>query len=248
MWGQIPLPLKILRSHASTLMLRGIVNTVRPPPDIRSAMTIEHLIVLANLCDTDPRWLPMKCGLTLAFFGYLRISNIAPASVGLFDVSRHTKLADVVPTRDGLVFHLKWSKTRQHGLPTQKIPIPSLGKSPICPVKAWKGYLVRISKFAPAPSSPMLLSLHDPVGQAITAPTFRANFRLLLRLSLLDGFAYTPHSLRRGGATHSFQAGVPLQAIKRHGTWVSNAVNAYLLASPPFHTPVVSAFQRLLQV
>ena len=39
---------------------------------------------------------------------------------------------------------------------------------------------------------------------------------------------YTPHSLRRGGATFFAEKGVPLPAIKRHGKWRSDAIELYL--------------------
>ena len=183
-----------------------------------------------------------------SLFWYLRISNITPPSANKYDQSCHSTIADVVPTSDGLVFHLKWSKTRQHGVPVQQIPIPSLGNSPVCPVRAWQQYESEINHFGPPPNVPLLLSLLPTPGFVISAPAFRAQFRLLLQRANLGRFGYTPHSLRRGGASHSFQAGVPLQARKRHGTWVSNAVDLYLLSSPPFHTPVVRAFQRDLSV
>lgn len=39
---------------------------------------------------------------------------------------------------------------------------------------------------------------------------------------------YSLHSLRRGGATTSYQAGVDYTLIKRQGTWASDALWSYI--------------------
>ena len=49
------------------------------------------------------------------------------------------------------------------------------------------------------------------------------------------------HSLRRGGATAAYEAGVPLEAIMRHGRWRSNAVLAYLRESVRVRMEVVQS-------
>ena len=69
------------------------------------------------------------------------------------------------------------------------------------------------------------------------------------KVAALAGLAHrgrTPHSLRRGGATFSYQSGVLIAHIKTHGTWVSSVVDNYLLGQPLFDTPVASMFGQLL--
>ena len=39
---------------------------------------------------------------------------------------------------------------------------------------------------------------------------------------------FTSHDLRRSGATYAFKAHVPIQDIKRHGTWSSDCVWQYI--------------------
>ena len=80
----------------------------------------------------------------------------------------------------------------------------------------------------------------------ITIPALRALFNKALRLAHLLDVGYTPHSLRLGGATFSYHAGVDLQQIKHHGTWKSQAVENYLLGQGAFSTPVSKSFQKLL--
>ena len=43
------------------------------------------------------------------------------------------------------------------------------------------------------------------------------------------------------GASFCFQAGVPLEHIKKHGTWMSHAVDRYLLQHHAFQTPLAQA-------
>ena len=52
---------------------------------------------------------------------------------------------------------------------------------------------------------------------------------------------YSSHSLRRGGATAAYEAGVPLETIMRHGRWRSNAVLTYIKESVRVRMEVVQA-------
>ena len=244
-WWDQPQVLRVLNSQACRLIQRGIANTVRPAQDTRAAMNVEDLRLLIIVCASDPALLPVRVGVLLAFFGYLRLSNIAPRTVAEFDPTRHSTLQDVQLCSNGVRFALKWSKTRQHSLPTQYIPIPSLGKSPLCAKSAWLDYVTLLAQAGVPNSSPLLLDTMSPDAAPISASKFRASLRLALKRAGLEDRGYTPHSLRRGGASYSYQRGVPLDAIKHHGTWVSDSVNAYLMSSPPFHSPVVRAFKKL---
>lgn len=44
----------------------------------------------------------------------------------------------------------------------------------------------------------------------------------------LDPKQYSGHSLRRGGCTFAFQAGVNMDLIRKHGDWLSSAYQRYL--------------------
>jgi hypothetical protein len=54
----------------------------------------------------------------------------------------------------------------------------------------------------------------------------------LLAAAGLDRRRFSPHSLRRGGATWAARVGVGVASIRQIGDWRSDAVNAYL---PVFH-------------
>ena len=178
--------------------------------------------------------------------GYLRISNLAINTVKDFDVTRNTTWGDIWPSKDGVIFSLKWSKTRQCVTDRVSIPMPSLGDSGLCPLRAWRDYKSKLVGVTVTQDSPLLLSTVHPRGRPITVPIVRALLRRAAEAAGLSSYAYTPHSLRRGGASCSFNLGVPLEHITHHGTWESNSVNAYLLSQSNFSTPVAKAFVQHL--
>ena len=167
-------------------------------------------------------------------------------SLAEFDPSRHTTWEDVWPSSQGVLLSIKWTKTRQSTALRAPIPLPALGSSDICPLVTWRLYAERLRDVPLTPASPLLLTTSPPLGKPITIPILRALLRRAAQLAGLTAYHYTPHSLRRGGASFSFAAGVPLEHIKVHGTWTSEAVNRYLLATPHFNTPVANCFTHLL--
>ena len=84
------------------------------------------------------------------------------------------------------------------------------------------------------------------MGQVVTLPKLRSAFRDVMSATNLQQIGYTPHSLRRGGATLSFHAGVHVNAIKHHGTWRSSAVEGYLFSLPIARSPVALCFKKML--
>ena len=75
---------------------------------------------------------------SLAFFSFLRISNILPHSIKAFDATRQLARGDIILTDQGANVIVKWSKTIQNRTDIHTIPIPILGDSVLCPYKAVK--------------------------------------------------------------------------------------------------------------
>ena len=236
----------LFRSDAWALTLRGISNTVRPTTPNRSAVNIGDLLALVKATAGIQHLLPVQVGILFGFFGFLRVSNLAPPKISDWDPSRHTTWSDVSASREGILLTIHWSKTRQHAQVPAAVPLVALGSSPICPLRAWLEYRQALSQYELPSSTPLLVSTVQPVGIPLTIPQFRAALHDLATVAGLSHCRYTPHSLRRGGATFSYQAGVHIEHIKTHSTWLSDAVNAYLQAQPGFATPVALNFGRLL--
>ena len=129
------------------LAKRGIRRTHTAPTSTpRSPITSSVLANLLtaitrsrSLCRHDRRML--AAAFTLAFFGFLRISEFAVPSRRLFDHHLHPTRSSIQWSNNHFTFHLSHSKTDQFAR-GQSIRIPCVG-GPICPFKAMSRYLAR---------------------------------------------------------------------------------------------------------
>jgi site-specific recombinase XerD len=142
----------------------------------------------------------------LGFSGLLRRSEIAALNMD-----------DVDMRSDGIVLHIRRSKTDQTG-EGDIVGIPCARQKTVCPVLALKSYL----EVAGHQGGP-LFSNHSPAAkQARIDPRVvaRAVKRLAKRIDL-NPARFAGHSLRAGGATEMAQQGVDLGLIVNHGRWQS---------------------------
>ena len=197
-------------------------------------------------CNREAALGSLKIALVFGYLGFLRVSNLAPYTCSEFDHTRHTTWEDIHPSRDGVLICLKWTKTRQAAPYTAPVPLSTLGSSELCPLTLWQDYVDRLSHLEISPQMPFWLTTGSPTGKWVTVPMLRIMMRRAAHLAGLSEFGYTPHGLRTGGASFSYLAGVPLDHIKFHGTWTSNAVEGYLVSQPRFNTPVAQAFKSLI--
>ena len=237
----------VFDSHKWALTLRALKFANRTAFDDSSVVTLPHLLRLVRVCDIDFALWPLRLVLLFGYMGYLRVSNLAPSTATSMDVTRHTTWSDVWSSDDGVLLSLKWTKTRQDVSSSAVIPLPELGNSELCPLRAWRSYKRHLSDIEVTPDSPLLLTTVHPKGRTITIPMVRALLRRAAEAAGLSSFQYTPHSLRRGGASCSFDLGLPLENIKFHGTWKSNAVDSYLKSRACFNSPVARAFVTCLK-
>ena len=239
-------PIEVFNSYAWSLTMKAVKHAVRPVLNNRAAVTFDHLKLLVRACNREAALGSLKIALVFGYLGFLRVSNLAPYTCSEFDPTRHTTWEDIHPSRDGVLICLKWTKTRQAAPYTAPVPLSTLGSSELCPLTLWQDYVDRLSHIEISPQMPFLLTTGSPTGKWVTVPMLRIMMRRAAHLAGLSEFGYTPHSLRRGGASFSYLAGVPLDHIKFHGTWTSNAVEGYLISQPRFNTPVAQAFKSLI--
>ena len=144
---------------------------------------------------------------SLAFFSFLRISNILPHSIKAFDPTRQLACGDIILTDQGANVIVKWSKTIQNRTDIHTIPIPILGDSILCPYKAVKSLLDHI----PGSSNQPLFLIprsHGPVP--LTDSVARQHLHSIsTTLNISPALKF--HDFRRSGATWAFHNGVPLQ-------------------------------------
>ena len=90
------------------------------------------------ICDTLPHPVVFKAVYLVAFFSFLRISNLLPHSIRSFDPTRQLPIGDLFFSEDGVTILIKWSKTLQNRQDTNTIFLPILGAPTLCPVAALK--------------------------------------------------------------------------------------------------------------
>ena len=194
-----PKVVQIFDSHGWALTLRALKFANRLTYDDKSSLTLPHLLALVRICDINCSLWPLRVALIFGYMGFLRVSNLAPNTAQEFDRTRHTTWSDIWASESGVLVFLKWTKTMQAAGSSACIPLPELGDSDLCPLRAWREYRSLLTDCAVTPDSPFLLSTVPPVGKVITVPIIRAMLRRAAEAAGLSEERYTPHSLRRGG-------------------------------------------------
>ena len=106
-------------------------------------------------------------------------------------------------------------------------------------MNAFKSMLL---EFPAEGNAPLFLGSTGPITQS----QIRSHLQKLLNSMQLNPKHYSFHTFRRSGATLAFNNSVDLQHIKKHGTWTSDAVNAFIVADPLTSSSVATSFQKLL--
>lgn len=230
-----------LHSFELDLMLRALDLTMRHIPNQRLPIDNAILVKLCYVCDyLGDLGRVLKVAFLFGYYGFLRQSNLAPRQAAIFDPKRHTCRGDIVQCPPGLVIILKWTKTIQRGQHIPMIPLPSVTGSPLCPCSAYRQML----QVCPtrSPNDPLLL-LPGPgkVRKTLTSCQISRAFQACMLTLGYPDKAYSLHSLRAGGATAAYTAGVDYVHIKRHGTWRSDSFWSYVSTSNIHKSPVARA-------
>ena len=107
----------------------------------------------------------------------------------------------------------------------QVISLPKVSNYVICPYKALKA----LRKLYPLTSSTSVFQIATSSGwQPVTDSRVRKALKSINLALGLNPHFFTYHSFRRSGATFAYNAHVPIQHIKRHGTWSSECVWRYI--------------------
>ena len=190
-----------------------------------NVITIPILIQISQSCEALDCGGVYRTAILLGFFAFMRLYNLAPRALGLFDETRHLTGEDVIFTKDHAKIIIKWSKTIQTRDRIQWVTLPKLRNKLICPHRALR-MLFRSYPMSPRTS---LLQIFSKQGYTpLTDSRVRKAFK---QINVTLGFRpchFTFHDLQRSGATYAFNSHVPIQDIKRHGTWSSDCVWRYI--------------------
>ena len=175
-------------------------------------------------CDILPDPILYRAIFLLAYFGYLRMSNIAPHSLAAFYSSKQFLRQDIIFGPPGAHLIIKWTKTLQDHKSHHVIQIPSIDNIFLCPVRALQALL----KSRPLPPTfPLFANFSYPHSQVIDTHIRNSLEKVLaFKKFSLKGFGF--HTFRRSGATFAFDHNVALQNIMAHGLWCNSAVWIYL--------------------
>ena len=218
------LPLHPFSHPAITRLLRSISLTSHFAPTPRGVFDIPTLYNISMSCDTrdDPHL--YRAIFLVAFYGILRMSNIAPHSSKNFSQHHHFLRQDVIFGPPGAHLILKWTKTMQDRKAHHIIQLPTISNKYLCPVQALTALLK--SRDLP-PQAPLFASINPPHPPIIDTH-IRDALRAILLLRNISPVSHGFHTFRRSGATFAFDHSVPLQNIMSHGLWKSSAVWTYL--------------------
>ena len=212
-------------------------------PIQRNIMSIEVLQSVATLCKQIFMGSVYKAVFLVAYFGFLRLSNIAPHSIPLFDDSRHLTAGDVTFTHQFVKINLKWSKTLQTRDKVQVLTLPKLASTLICPYRALKNIF---KLYHPSGQQPLFQVRSGEGWVVLTDSKIR---KFLTKINTKLGFQphhFTFHTFRRSGATLAYNAHIPVRQIKRHGSWTSDCVWTYIQQDQAYGERIATSFAAML--
>ena len=109
---------------------------------IRKIIDINTLTDIVCICDTMWMGQIFKALYLVAFFSFLRISNLVPHKITAFSPLEQLTRGDIFFAPPGLHILIKWTKTMQTRDMVKIIKLPALQASPLCPVRAVKNLLL----------------------------------------------------------------------------------------------------------
>lgn len=157
-----------------------------------------------------------------AFFGLLRVSNIAVIKFNSHVILRR----DIDIAKTGITVSVTSSKNNQYGERQHVVVLPYIKGHPLCPTTAVLAFL---AKTGSVPRDAPLFAV--PQGRRykpLTAPDFRRRFVTAMASVATPHGNVNSHSLRRGGATWLLTSGTPLASVRIMGDWRSDAIYRYL--------------------
>ena len=193
-------------------------------------------LVPHNIIDLDMlEKISLACGISKSFraifltgfFGFLRLSNLAPHSLATFDHTHHLTGQDLFFNDKFVKLMVKWTKTMQNRDTVKVISLPKLTNSVICPFRALKA----LCKLYPMSASTSVFQVQAKASwQPLTDTKVRKCLKAINVSLGLNPHFFTFHSFRRSGATFAYNYHVPIKQIKHHGTWSLDCVWRYIQA------------------
>lgn len=201
--------LLVLRDYRRERAEDGLRNQRQAPP-----VLIPALRKMIEACDlSTPRGLRDRLLLVLGLALMGRRSELVALA-----------LSDVMETAEGLEVTIRTSKTDKESR-GETIAIPAGTHpltNPVAVLNEWRACLAEHG----ITHGRLLrrIDRHGNIGESLSDSRVNTILRdLSAAAELPDAESYTAHSLRAGGATVAYAAGVPVATIAKHGRWGPNS-------------------------
>ena len=206
-WNLAPFSHHLIHAYLKSLA----INTSLPTP--RGIFDLTTLAAISRACNILEDPILFRAAFLLAFFAFLRMSNVTTHSRYKFDTNT-----------PGAHILIMWTKTLQDRSAHHFVQIPALHNKNLCPVLALQQLLDSRPLLPSAPLFAHKSSLFHPVIDT----TLRYALRKVLTHIGLPLMGHGFHTFRRSGATLAYDNNIQLQHIMAHGLWRSSAVWTYL--------------------
>ena len=212
--------------------IKGIYRVKKHDVQKKQPITPGMLLQYRDALDlARPEHAAIWASALVAFFGFLRKSNVATETASAFSDGKCLRWSDVEVDQQNWCLRVQppGSKTRQ----TSSAPpifIQGLPGHALDPVQAWLNHVL----INAAPESPFHTAFSHRVGstrKSVTHKMIVEAAKHMARLAGLDPASVAGHSFRRGGATWAFQCGVPEILVQRQGDWLSAQYKEYIQLS-----------------
>ncbi len=198
------------QSELVKAVLRGIKRNNGRPQKQAKALLRDDLFLVLDLIGGDLKDARDKALLLVGFAGGFRRSELAGLDV-----------EDIEPVRQGIITHLRRSKTDQDGT-GRKIGVP-FGRTRHCPVTAVEEWRTRSGIVKGALFRPV--DRHGVVGsQRLSGEAVSLVIKERVSAAGFDPSGYSGHSLRAGLATSAAQSGASAWKIRQQTGHASDAM------------------------
>jgi integrase len=221
------LAIENFNNHLLKLSIRSLYKNAVVKYKKKYIVNIEQFQQLILAMQDHPLYVFYKMAMLLGFLGMFRISNVANISFKQFDCKKHFTRGDIQLTQQCLKIILKWSKTLQNYTQGAEVTLPALQSSQLCPVQTFQ----ILQHNFPVPYNYPLLSYKSGTRAHMFTRSMLQKMLKQAALKCNIQHQISFHILRRSAASLAFASGVPLEHIKAHGTWSSEAIWSYIHSS-----------------
>lgn len=218
--------------HTKNYLVNKLLEGLRrsgKSKDTRAPITLPILTQLPKalvcICFSSYEAKLFHAAFTLAFFGFLRVGEIALSNCKS-NSSTVLSISDISIQNSMLKVNIRFSKTDRFGK-TTTLYIDSVPSSVVCPVNAMKAYL------SVRPAASNILFCHSDC-KPLTQYQFSSVLKKCLKFLNLPTQQFKPHSFRIGAASLASMKNIPPNVIQSRGRWKSDAYRGYIRIKSPF--------------